>query len=291
MMVLAGSFVLNPVVAATPVPPPATFFTQSWDQMNKVKAYKLDCTTVAGKLSRTAGLTTEEQHDADLVAQALKKMSIKEVDILSMTNKRISAVRESSPALLPYAWYKAGQMTYDEASLATSQTPKFTVQFVVGANALYYREKATDKWNVIKSKPLADAVLANLAKMKFTDSFDKASFKFDSWDPGKTKVASFKGQLTPSNASSMAAEGNSSAFTLIPGTNTVRVHIDSKTKNWTKLEALVNVDNGKISYPLTRTCLVTYGTAAKVVIPASAKSIDVEAGSQAFLKLMNATQQ
>lgn len=291
LAVFTGSLLINPVLTVAPAPPAADFFNLSWDQMNKATSFKVDCTTIAGPLSRSAGLTTDESHDADMVSQALSKLSIKETDSFLLKTSKVGATREKSPSLLPYAMYKAGKLTYADAVLMTEQTPKFGIQFAINPSALYYREKTTDKWNVIKSKQFAATILDNLSKSKFTDSFDKTSFNFDSWDNGKSKEVTYKGQLTSVSANATVQDMISNAFTVNSALNEVRLHVDAKTKNWDKIEALVTVDAGTISYPLIKTCQFTYGSSVKVAIPASAKNMDLQTGAQAFLDLVNATQQ
>lgn len=289
LAIFTGSLAMSPAAVTPPAPPAADLFNKSWDQMAKATRLKADCSVVAGTANMIAGLTADEQQDANLVAQALPKLSVKETDVFGIKEKKMSATREKSPSMAPFEAYKAGQIQYNDAVLYTSQTPKFLVQFMVNTTGLYYRGGATDPWKFIKSKDVAKSVLKSFEDMRLTDSFTKESFNFDSWESGKGKVAVYKGELTPAAANASITDAIGTALTVSSAPNEVRLHVNKATKNWDKMESLVTVDTGKINFPLIKTCTFTFGSAANFLAPTRVQNVSVEAGSKEFVDLVNNT--
>jgi len=275
----------------TNVPPPADFFNQSWQQVSKTTLYKVDCTTVPGSVTMSNGLTVEQQRNAALLTSAVSRLAIKETDIVMAKDKKASAAREKSPSLLPYLSYINNELTYEQAQSYTEQTPKFSVQFVVNTQGLYYHAKSTDPWKLMKSKDMANQVLKSLSSGAISSIVDKTSINFDSWKPsGKTALAVYKGKLTPDGVNSVITDTVGKGFIGGSDQNEARIYIDKATKNWTKIEIVVTVDTGSVAFPLIRTCQVAYGKDVKIAIPAKAKSIDAKIGAEEFIDLIGKVQ-
>lgn len=290
LILLASSMAINTAVATPSLPPPSNFLGQSWTQMEKASRYKMDCTLTHGALTKAPGLSATESLDADLLAAALSRLTVKETDTLMIKDKKASAVLEKSPSFLPYLEYANGRMSYDDALNYTNTTPKFSVQFVVSPNGLYYRAESTDAWNVIKSKELSDRIMSNLSQNTIPEGFDKASMNFDSWSGAKSSVAVYKGRLSADGAAGVIGSTVGDAFVNSAAPTEARIYVDKKTKNWTKIIATATVDTGKVSFSLTKTCQITVGSAAKVLVPSKAKTRELNAGVQEFLEMVGRVQ-
>lgn len=290
LALLASALVMAPAVDQPLVPPPGSLFNQSWEQMVKAPRYQTDCKTVAGALTAGSGLTADEQQKVDVIMQALPKLSVRDFSVFGVKDRKMSALREKAPSFLPYAAYITNQLSYADALQNIQQTPNLRVEFVVNSQGMYYRSAAADPWKVIKSKELADSVLKSLSDNQLAEVLEKVSFDFERWDANKPTWAVYKGVLTQEGAKGVVGDTIGADFASDSVPNEVRVKIDKNTKQLVKIEATLSVSLGKATFPLTRTCQISYGNAVKVAIPSKAKSMDVKIGAQEFLDLAHKVQ-
>ena len=290
---LASSIFLT-AAANTPavnVPPPADFFNQSWKKMNDTTSYKVVCTTIPGTVIKNSNLTEAQQANADLLVSAVTRLAQKETDIVMGKDKKASATREKTPSLLPYLAYVGNSLTYEQAQSYTEKTPQFSIQFAVNSQGLYYHAKPTDPWKLIKSKDLAKSMLENWTSSAITSAVDQKSMHFDSWRGGKPALAVYKGKLSGDGVQGVITDSIGKTFADDSNQNEATIYIDKTTKTWNKMEAVITVNTGSVTFPLIRTCQFFYGSKdAKVTIPTKVTSVDAKTGANEFMQLVNYVQ-
>jgi hypothetical protein len=254
------------VVNSSKAAPARNFITSSFAKTKAADKYSKNCVVTAGKATPTETITTDEQADVDYFNEIVGKFKAKNVETFMTKEKKVFASREK---------------------INVSGTK--SVKIFMDNNGIYYPGATAGKWKGFKSEDMLKGMFESVNTSNVTSYFDKNSMSFLKWETkGKARTAVYSAKLN--------ADGNydfiSSSFgkDLVEGQDiaSVTLYIDEKTQLWNKYVAVIkNLKSGKIQFPLTGVCQMTYGNAVKVNIPKNVEWVDMETGVVEMIEVMS----
>lgn len=254
------------VVSTSKTAPAKTFLTDSISKTKAVDKYTRNCVVTAGKATPTETLTTDEQASVDYFNTVVSKFKAKNVETFMTKEKKIFASREKINVL------------------GTK-----SVQIFMDNNGVYYPGATAGKWKGFKNEDMLKGMFESVSSSNVTSYFDKNSLNFLKWETkGKARTALYSAKLNADGNSDLIS--GSFGKSMVEGQDiaSVTLSIDEKTQLWTKYVAVIkNLKSGKIKFPLTGVCQLTYGNAVKVNLPKNVEWVDMETGIAEMLKAMS----
>lgn len=254
------------VVNSSKAAPAKTFLTSSFAKTKAADKYTRTCVVTAGKGTPIEVITSDEQAGVDYFNSVVDKFKAKNVETLMNKDKKMSAARTKTNVL------------------GTK-----SVQIFMDTNGVYYPGATAGKWKGFKSEDMTSSFWTSVKDSDVTSYFDKNSMSFLKWDTkGKARTAVYSAKLNADGNSDLIS--SSFGKSLVEGQDiaSVKLSIDEKTQMWTKYEAVIqNLKSGKIKFPLTGVCQMTYGNSVKVNIPKNVEWVDMETGITEMIDAMN----
>ncbi len=246
-------------------PASSAFFNSSWSKEAAANRYRRDCVYTTAAATPTQTLTADEQKIVDAVNHGLSIFRVKTSDLVMEKDKKVSSAKEK-----------------------TNLDGTVAMQLYFDAKNIYYPGDKAGTWKTFQDKNIIDKLFKMIRQENLTYDFDKSTFAFANWaGTGKNRLAVYSGQL--SNVGTQDVIGSATGQQQETGqpVGTAKIYLDEESQLWNKTEITINVQSGKIIFPLLETCQVTYGDGVKVSLPSKAKKVDAKTGNAEFSKAVS----
>lgn len=260
---------INPATLDTwyeSIPAGPAFLNSSWSKQAATNRYRLECVFTSGVATATQTLTADEQKAFDdIIKPGLAIFRLKTLDLVIEKDKRLYSTMERTNL----AGNRAMQLYFD-------------------AKGIYYPAEKAGTWKTFLDKNIIANLFKTIRRENFTSVFDKSTLVFTNWaGTGKNRLAVYSGALTSDGTDKVISNATGADQEAGQPVGTATIYIDEESQLWNKAELAVNVQSGKVTFPLYERCQLTYGDAVKVALPAKAQSVNAKAGLEELNKAIS----